>query len=108
MEAQERETTKEPDADILKAEQIKQVKKNGEALIKEVELNNQNIQNPQERRKVVGANRAEWLRTKSRRRPLLLRRTRLRAGIEPLAKPVRLWTPAGHRENHADLQCPLR
>ena len=29
MEAQERETTKEPDADILKAEQIKQVKKNG-------------------------------------------------------------------------------
>ena len=53
MEAQERETTKEPDADILKAEQIKQVKKNGEALIKEVELNNQNIQNPQERRKVV-------------------------------------------------------
>jgi hypothetical protein len=53
MEAQERETTKEPDADILKAEQIKQVKKNGEALIKEVGLNNQNIQNPQERRKVV-------------------------------------------------------
>jgi hypothetical protein len=53
MEGQETGTTQEPDPDILKAEQIKQVKKNGEALIKEVEQDNQHVQNPQERRKVV-------------------------------------------------------
>ena len=53
MEEPTTETTKQPGSEVLKAEQKKQVKKNGDALIEEVEQDNQHIENPQERRKVI-------------------------------------------------------